>query len=96
MLRSIDSFECPGLIVPKQAEGDACGVSAECIDGFCDGGSSAANPVGTCAAIKATGASCAANEECESQYCGADGASAPMLRAWPSAAAEPLLYFKPL
>lgn len=69
MLRALTSFECEGLIVPQQAEGDACGLSAECIDGYCDGGSNATNPVGHCAPLKELGADCGANAECSSGFC---------------------------
>ena len=71
MLRTLTSFECDGLIVPQQAEGDACGISAECIDGYCDGSSTATNPVGHCVPTREDGADCSANAECVSAFCNA-------------------------
>jgi hypothetical protein len=73
MLRSIETFQCDGLIVPKQAVGDACGVNAECIDGYCDGANDANSPAGKCAATKANDADCAANAECQTSFCNGDG-----------------------
>lgn len=69
MLRTLASFECEGLIAPQQALGDACGLSAECIDGYCDGSSNATNPVGQCVPLKENGADCSANAECVSVFC---------------------------
>jgi len=69
MLRTLTSFECEGLIVPQQAEGDACGLSAECKGGYCDGSNNAADPVGHCVPTKEDGADCAANAECVSGFC---------------------------
>jgi hypothetical protein len=71
MLRGLTSFACDGLIVPQQGEGDECGISAECIEGYCDGSSSASNPVGHCVPIKENGADCSANAECVSAFCDA-------------------------
>jgi hypothetical protein len=71
MLRGLTSFECEGLIVPQQGEGDACGISAECIQGYCDGSSNASNPVGHCVPTKENGADCSANAECASAFCNA-------------------------
>lgn len=76
MLRGIESFECEGLIVPQQALGEPCGVSAECIDSYCEGGGSAQTPNGECTALKANGADCAENAECQSKLCDANGACA--------------------
>jgi len=75
-LRGIDSFECEGLIVPQQAVGEPCGVSPECIDGYCEGGGSAQTPNGECAPLKANGADCASNAECASTFCDTSGACA--------------------
>jgi len=72
MLRTLTSFECKGLIVPKQGEGDECGISAECVDGYCDGSSNATNPVGHCVPLKDDGADCSANAECVSKFCNAN------------------------
>ena len=69
MLRGIESFECEGLMVPQQAVGDPCGVSSECIDGYCEGGGSAQTPNGECVALKANGSDCAENAECQSNFC---------------------------
>jgi hypothetical protein len=71
MLRALTSFECDGLIVPQQSEGDECGISAECIEGYCDGSSNASNPVGHCVPTKEDGADCSANAECVSVFCNA-------------------------
>jgi len=69
MLRTLTSFQCDGLIVPQQADGDACGLSAECQGGYCDGSNSATSPVGHCVPTKDLGADCAANAECASTFC---------------------------
>ncbi|HEX5099923.1 MAG TPA: hypothetical protein VFV94_10505 [Polyangiaceae bacterium] len=76
-LRALTGFQCEGLIVPRQGEGDECGISAECIEGYCDGSSNAASPVGHCVPLKDDGAECAANPECVSQFCSAGRCEAP-------------------
>jgi hypothetical protein len=73
MLRSIESFQCDGLLVPEQAAGERCGVSDECSAGYCDGGTSADTPDGTCAPLKANGDPCAADAECAGGSCDTDG-----------------------
>ncbi len=80
-LRRIESFECEGLLVPQQLEGEACGVSTECIDGYCAGGSDASAPVGKCVPIRQNGEGCSANAECASGSCGTEGVceDAPVL-----------------
>jgi hypothetical protein len=76
MLRGIESFQCEGLIVPQQSPGDPCGVTPECIDGYCVGGGDAQNPDGECAPTKANGIDCAADVECQSGFCDTSGACA--------------------
>ncbi|HEV8549048.1 MAG TPA: hypothetical protein VGQ57_08470 [Polyangiaceae bacterium] len=73
LLRGIETFECEGLIVPQQAVGDDCGVTPECIDGYCAGSSNASNPVGKCAPTRENGADCASNAECQSAFCNTEG-----------------------
>jgi len=80
-LRTLTTFECEGLIVPQQKEGDACGISAECTDGYCDGSSNASSPVGRCVPLKDDGADCSANAECVSKFCSAGVCDAPSSRA---------------
>ena len=69
MLRGLDNFDCPGLLVPEVAEGDACGLSVECVDGYCDGSNDAANPVGQCVPKKQNGADCSDSAECVGGTC---------------------------
>ncbi|HTQ06117.1 MAG TPA: hypothetical protein VMI54_19780 [Polyangiaceae bacterium] len=69
MLRGLDDFDCPGLLVPEVAQGDACGLSAECIDGYCDGSDDPNNPVGECVPKKQNGADCADSAECVGGTC---------------------------
>lgn len=69
MLRGLDSFDCPGLLVPQVAVGGACGISAECSDGYCDGSNDANDPVGDCVPKKQNGADCTDNAECVSGTC---------------------------
>jgi hypothetical protein len=80
-LRALTGFECEGLIVPQQGEGDDCGLSAECSDGYCDGSSNATNPVGHCVPLKDDGAECSANAECVSKFCSAGVCELPSPQA---------------
>lgn len=80
-LRTLTGFECEGLIVPRQSEDDECGISAECIDGYCDGSSNAMSPVGHCVPLKDEGAECSANAECVSRFCGAGVCETPSSQA---------------
>lgn len=73
LLRGLSLDICPEVFAPQVELGGACGISAECIDGYCDGSNDGANPVGQCAAKKQVGAGCAANDECESGLCEALG-----------------------
>lgn len=80
-LRALTGFECEGLIVPREGEGDPCGISAECSEGYCDGSSNAANPVGHCVPLKVDGVECGANAECVSKFCSAGLCAAPSSEA---------------
>jgi len=80
-LRTLTGFECEGLIVPQQREGDECGISAECTEGYCDGSSNATSPVGHCVPLKDDGAECGANAECVSKFCSAGLCEEPSSQA---------------
>lgn len=73
VLETLDLSVCPDVFMPQIELGEACGISAECIDGYCEGASDATNPVGECAEKKPDGATCAANDECQSGLCEALG-----------------------
>lgn len=80
-LRTLTGFQCEGLIVPRQGEGDECGISAECALGYCDGSSNATSPVGHCVPLEDDGAECSANAECASKFCSAGRCEAPSSQA---------------
>jgi hypothetical protein len=69
VLRESDKIQCFDAVRPQVALGFSCGAHFECIDGYCDGGSGAATPDGTCAQRKLNGAVCSEPEECESRHC---------------------------
>lgn len=70
---ALDLGICPGVFAPQVELGGRCGISGDCIGGYCEGANDAANPVGTCAERKLDGAVCAANAECASGLCEALG-----------------------
>lgn len=73
VVEKLDLSICPDVFAPQIALGEACGISAECIEGYCEGSNDAANPVGECAPKKQDGTACAANDECQSGLCEALG-----------------------
>lgn len=69
MLPAFEEIGCPGAVVPLIPLGEACGAHHECIDGFCEGASSAASATGTCTVKKEDGEPCSSPFECEGGAC---------------------------
>jgi hypothetical protein len=69
MLPSFEEIGCASAVTPLIPLGEACGAHHECIDGYCEGASSASSPTGTCTAKKADGETCADPFECEGGSC---------------------------
>jgi hypothetical protein len=69
MLPSFEEIGCAAAVTPLIPLGDACGAHHECIDGYCEGASSASSASGTCAVKKADGEACVDPFECEGGSC---------------------------
>jgi hypothetical protein len=69
MLPAFEEIGCPGAVVPLIPLGETCGAHHECIDGYCEGASSASSPSGTCTVKKAEGEPCTDPSECEGGAC---------------------------
>lgn len=69
MLPSFEEIGCASAVTPLIPLGEACGAHHECIDGYCEGASSASSPTGTCTPRKAEGETCTAPFECEGGSC---------------------------
>jgi hypothetical protein len=84
LLRTLDLSLCPDVFAPAVELGGACGISSDCIGGYCEGANDGAVPIGECVAKKPAGAACTAAAECASGLC--DPGSSGCL----DAASEPL------
>ncbi len=76
---ALDGGACDLVISPLVPVGDACAEHSECIEGYCVGADSEAQPpvLGVCEALVDDGAPCEGDNDCRSDYCAftVDGAT---------------------